>query len=322
MNEQFAVLCDAGVGIGLGHFSRCSALRNYLNNKGKNAILICQWTGSVNSRAEHKKYNWQSANAIKMISETCDTAVVDTYNICQSLFEKIADYFDKLIVIDDYGRLKEFKADLVVNPNVFGNTIEYANPSVGGAEYVILRQSFRRGVLKKTVREEVKNILVTLGGSDYRGLIPDFTKHFRNLPYKFTFVCASDRYAQELSKKNKSSNFRFLGFVDESKMHNLMIENEMAITACGQTLHELTKIGCPAVGIVIDQDQELNGKFYFQLGSLLECFDWDDEKLMNSVATSIEKNKVHEIRSRCSKKGRDVMDGKGIERIFNKIVSL
>lgn len=322
MSDRIAILCDAGEGIGYGHLTRCSSLNEFFNSNDKTAKLICHWYEKiVNSDFDFENCNWKEKSAVKDIANDCDVVIVDSYKIGADQYFFLSKLFKKLIVIDDYKRLDSFQADLVVNPNVYGNSIEYDNPSIGGKDYIILRDSFRKNNTRVPINSKINSILVTMGGSDYRQLLPYFMNDFKKMPYRFTFVCGSNSYAAKLSKVNNSKNINLLGFVNEEKMLRLMLGHDIAVSACGQTLHELARTGCPALGIIIDKDQQLNADYYLSSGFLQKCYKWNEVELYQKLISQIE-NFTQTERSECSNIGTKIIDGNGVNRIYEKVMSL
>ena len=321
MVDKVLLLCDGGKGIGFGHYSRCKSLSDYFFSNGLESKLICNWIGpSKPEPIEH--FNWQAQKKLERILSDARIVLVDSYNVNSDQFEFISEHIDKLIVIDDYRRLDDFKADLVVNPNVYGHKIEYNNNSIGGSDYVILRESFRKNDSTKEVSNELNRILVTLGGSDYRNLIPKLIKSFSEFNYTYEVVCASDEYAHEISNQFNAKNVVLHGYLNASQMKNLMKGCDLAISACGQTLHELARVGCPTIGIVIDKDQKLNAKSYQDTGFLNNPIQWDNPNLQSKLLKRIEKMKSYDTRLKYSLKGPKIIDGMGVNRLMELVVGL
>ena len=320
--SSFLILTEAGDHIGLGHLTRCSAIADFisdndeikcnilLNYKGylKTALskyIIQDWLQNLDFLNQDKAYN---------------TVIVDSYLMDTELFPILKNQFNTVIAIDDYGRI-QLGPDLIINPNIYGDSVAYQAKSVGGKEYIILRKAFRTNNQKLIIRDKVTNILITLGGSDYRQLLPKFIKSFESLPYHFDFICGNDEYQEELVNNfgQLSTKYHFHGFLSDNEMKNIMLKSDIAISACGQTLHELAFLGVPTSGVCIDKYQKFNMQYYVSVKILPEALYWNIFNIMEKIKQLID-TYTFCMRKKISSLSTQMVKSNGIENIYKNIL--
>jgi UDP-2,4-diacetamido-2,4,6-trideoxy-beta-L-altropyranose hydrolase len=322
IGKKMLILSEAGEGIGYGHYSRCSAIRSFFEEKGIQADMILNVKGFLpDSFVDVSFSDWQYDIENINGNGTYSHVLVDSYLAPLSIFENLKARFSKVVALDDYHRI-DAGPHLIINPNIYGDKIAYTGFSVGGPDFVILRSAFTNESRKLNVRDEVSTIMITLGGSDFRKLMPDIVSIVSNVEktININIVAANDEYCAELRIAFVGKPWINLhGFVEERAMKELMLGSDLVISACGQTLHELAWLGIPAVGICVGDDQIMNMKAYLSMGFLQEELYWNVpdlkpriEFLVNQLMPFVERRKRSEI-------GANILDGKGLYRIYNEI---
>jgi UDP-2,4-diacetamido-2,4,6-trideoxy-beta-L-altropyranose hydrolase len=320
--NRLLILTEGGANIGLGHIIRCSAIRNYLSSNGWTVLILVHWNGPEFNFDNCKEAAWRDdADFFKTIFNDFDSVLVDSYLAPGDLFLMLKQYFKSLIVIDDYNRLNNYNANLIINPNIYGNnTIQYNGHFIGGNNYVILREAFQSEKRKTKISKQVKNLLITLGGSDVKSLLPRLANLFRNMLYECYFVCGSKHYAIELNAMfNDQKNFHFYDLVNQEQMIELMINADIAISGCGQTLNELAYLGTPTIGIKVGEDQTFNQSVYLKKGFLTKRIIADAPNLLEDLTVEIETLLPYNKRVQLNKIGIDLIDGKGVKRIAKEL---
>ncbi|WP_392534982.1 glycosyltransferase [Nostoc sp. C117] len=314
-------MTEAGNGIGFGHFMRCSAIQEFIQEKGVETDIYLDIHGETDIKGNFIVCKWRE-NFSYLLKENLHTHVlVDSYIVKESALFSLKNNYSKVIALDDYHRLN-YGVDLIINPNIFGNSIYYNIPSVGGKEFIILRQAFRKERHKVVIKEKIKSILLTLGGSDYRDLLPNLIFNLvSNFPeFNLHVVSGNFDYMEQLKQIFKDySSLKLYGFLDGIQMKNLILSCDLAISACGQTLHELAYLGLPTIGICIDKDQELNMIEYSRLGFLLNHLYWNQANLYKTLNRIIDIYQSLKLRISISQKGISNIYCNGLENIFEAI---
>lgn len=296
---QYLILTESGLGVGYGHLMRCNTIRDELIKRGKKVELLNHKVCSYPKNEGH--WSQFSLNCVENCIVLVDSYIVDAKWLTRNL--KNCKYS---IVLDDFNRIK-YPVDLIVNPNVFYKDLDYSNQharSIGGPDYVLLRESFRKQ-LNPNCKEEI--ILITLGGSDYRNLITRLVRIARgvtNLP----IVVVDPRNESE-----KIPGVEYLGFLDAQNMLLQYQSAKVVISAAGQTLHELASLKKKCLGICIDEDQVPNHKFYNEIGFIRGNIHWDSKSLETDVAIEL----ARLISEDASTVFDDIVNRYGIEKLVD-----
>ena len=154
------ILTEAGSKIGRGHLSRSLGLSDGFEN----IDIVCFKSGDLNISNKVEIFDWHN-NSLKDLSSKYKKVIIDSYLMTKEKNKEIKELFDKVVVIDDYNRIK-YEADLIINPNIYGDKLDYSNQTakvVGGKDYIILRDDLIENKKSKIIAF-AKNILITVGG--------------------------------------------------------------------------------------------------------------------------------------------------------------
>lgn len=318
--QKILILTEAGKEIGFGHLMRCLAIRDELKLQGVEAIIVANLVEMISPDPEIVKLDWVKAPSELDSFKQVDLVLVDSYLASEAVFDSLQSTFPKLAVIDDYNRIV-FPADYLVNPNVFFEQIDYTlqNARVeGGKEYVILRSVFRENNPKVLIKDKVEQILITIGGSDFRNLLPSLISFC--LKQKKISVKVID--PEGLSSDFTTTGVEVLGGQTADQMYLLMSEADIVISACGQSLNELTSLGKPVIGICLDIDQLPNQKYFLSKGFLKQEIHWDSDNLETLILKDIEYLSPKSVRDALHTLGVGLVDKNGVSRLCNNLLSL
>lgn len=324
--DNILILTEAGNTIGFGHYMRCAAVLDSMQQHGIDCRMLLV-DASCNPRPWAKEIrvcDWlENTTALETYARRFRTVVVDSYLATKNHLARINQIFDRVVVIDDYNRL-DYPADLVINPNIYGAELNYGNQSArvaGGAGHVILRRAFRDNRRRFTVKRQLTNIIVTLGGHDQRGLIPALIDLLNATPCRYHIVSGSEKGRQALVNLPDGKG-TLHGFMTADQMVSMMLAADVAISAAGQTLNELSSLGVPTIAVCMDLDQELNIQSYVSRQILPDLLFWNDADLMAKIKRTLMSLSAHARRQEMSTKARALIDGGGIDRNCALIRSL
>jgi UDP-2,4-diacetamido-2,4,6-trideoxy-beta-L-altropyranose hydrolase len=311
------ILTEAGKNIGLGHYTRCSALHDAIEANGDKAYMMVFLNDFEIENDKIIKANWLQDLQQALAYKDCDTVIVDSYLAKEDVYPKLHATFKKVIAIDDYNRL-QYKATALINPNVFFDDIDYTNQTIkciGGKNYVILRKEFRQQPKEVFIKNNIEEILVTIGGTDFRNILPLIAKVCLQRQAKKITVIVSEEIDLNIEDKRVS----ILPLQNATSIYRLMQKADLVISGCGQTLHELASLGKPTIGICLDIDQQPNQKFYFEKGFLPAIINWNDEGLVNKIQTAISLYQPIKKRKFLSSNAPSLIDRFGVNNIVSAI---
>jgi len=285
MVSKVLILTEAGKNIGFGHYSRCSALRQALISEGiivqmmlylnkydieDSDVIKTNWLSDIESIPEYKEFN---------------TVIVDSYLADLAIYSKLQTIFRNVVAIDDYNRIN-YPCSVLINPNVFFSDLNYSNQTakcLGGEDYVILRPEFRNQSHGPLRRNQIEDILITIGGFDFRRILPTIIETCLESAVLLVTIIAPEG----LSKYYSNKNVIILSAQDAESMFRLMQKADIVISACGQTLHELASLQKATIGICLDIDQEPNQKYYLKKGFLPFNIQWNDVDLKDKIKKAL-----------------------------------
>jgi spore coat polysaccharide biosynthesis predicted glycosyltransferase SpsG len=280
--NKILIATEAGKDIGLGHYIRCSTIQEEFLNNNIDARMLLYIKGDTNLEVRGEFCNWLTEKDIHIRYKDFDYILVDSYLADVTYFDYLKKNFKKVFVIDDYNRIK-YDVDLIINPNVFFEDIDYQNQkAIGGKNFVILRKVFRNHNYSQ-VSNHIQRLLITIGGSDFRNLLPTLLEI--SLQSAVPEICIIDPEAK--IHTDNLPHVHILGRQNEKEIFENYQKADIVIAACGQTLHELASMGKPTVGICLDIDQEPNQKYYFEKGFLLKKIAWNEPLLKETILENI-----------------------------------
>ena len=196
-----------------------------------------------------------------------------------------------------------------------------------GPKYVSLRQEFAE-LPKKTIRPEIKKLLVTSGGTDNYHFCVRFLEYFLTQPeWKNVEVTVA---VGELSVDrdylcNEYENVgRVKIHVNATNMAELMEDSDYAITAGGTSLYEVCAVGVCASCFVIGDNQIEIAKSFDErkLVSYAGDFRENPEKTIERILQHMSLAKNADFRLKKAEQLRALVDGKGAWRIAEALVNI
>lgn len=321
------IFTEGGSQIGFGHISRCSSLYDELEDKGIDVEFVINGDNQVEEVLSGRKYRieeWCLAGVVKEAEIKGNISIIDSYKASESLYRLIAEHSVKLLCIDDYNRMP-YPRGIVVNPSIYTEELEYPLDRnikyLLGRDYVILRKTFCCNKLRQ-VRHEVKEILVTLGGSDIRNLTPQIIETLQNNYPKIKKNVVIGKGYDKIDdiKKISDRNTNILFNLNEDDMKNIMLESDVAITAAGQTVYELLSMGVPFIPIQVIDNQVFTTKGLIKHKLVDKILYWDMVDFQNELLSELGKIISYDKRKEINKKYKDYIDGLGVKRIISELL--
>lgn len=203
---KIGLLCDGGNKIGLGHIMRTMVIANKLLNYGEVFYITTnnkEYDGGRKVIAENNfKYIYDNDNY------NVDILIVDRYNITSSYLTSLRKYCKKLVYIDDMNELDFYDVDIIINRNIGAEKLYYNTANncklLLGTKYCILRENFINSDPIK-INNEVKNILITFGGSDPTNTTPLILEYLKDVNCKLMTVIGSSFFKTECCLNRKKS---------------------------------------------------------------------------------------------------------------------
>lgn len=345
------IRADGSRHLGLGHIMRSLAFAQGLEKTGAKSIFVTRdyepKVAEIIQRYRYsvepmpKSYSFQDdllltaelANqhdAKLIMTDLCNTDTLANLDEYGEYLQGLKDTGKSLITIDDLNEMP-FPSDIVINPNYGAENVNYASNNstkfLLGPAYFIFRQEFVEAAkVNRKIKKDVQNILVTMGGSDFLSLnlkvAGALTKLGRTADLNLRIVLGLD-YTDSRKRDLTGILKDFAGTLEliqgSDDMAGLMLWADLAITGGGLTKYETAATGTPS--IIISQ--------VAHQADLAKEFEKEGTTLNLGLGTGINEADIAEVVSRLlrddalraemSKRGRKLVDGKGIERIISEI---
>lgn len=334
---------DASNQIGMGHLARCLHFANYALKRGVTPIFL---TNSTPVMELIRKRNIEcilidenQKNALEKIkclkSKYSIKAMLVDINYCTT-FEQRLEYFEVLRELKAMGNflitfedlsVEVFPSNIVIIPYIGAKSLKIRKKE--GSKYLLgpkffpIREEFLRVNKNKTPKEDVETILVTMGGSDPKEITIKVVEALSNINLKVHLTIVLGSLSQISIEQVKSLLINYGGsfqvIKDVENMAELMKNSQLTITNSGLTKYELANMGLPTIMITTSREHVTLMDDFASYGTALHlgyCEDVTKETILNSVYELINDN---DKRKKMSELGKQLVDGHGIERIFNSI---
>ena len=260
---------------------------------------------------------------------------VDSYFVTEHYFACLSE-FAKVAYMDDL-RAFDYKVDLVANYDVIPSArkqeyeLSYTNAGVSllGAGYTPLRRQFQNQEV--SLRSQIKNILITTGGSDPYDFTTTLSDYLLSLELNIELHVVVGRLfknadsLEELAKQHSSLHLHY----NVSDMASLMRQCDYAISAAGTTLYELCALGIPSISISMADNQIPMAETFAEADAVPYAGDIRVQKVedMNEILGQISNHltflsKDISVRQLQHQKMRRLVDGNGAIKIAEKLCKL
>ncbi|MBT1444946.1 hypothetical protein KJI95_10465 [Shewanella sp. JM162201] len=366
---------NASATIGSGHVMRLMALADAFQTAGSGkvnlTILFCAKScpESLKFKLAERGFKWQQApeqlTAEHLNQFNADVLVIDDYFLTQQEWQAIAQSHALTLALDDAIANHPLPVDAVLNPapdqqeTVYRRRItepsERASVSNDshqilsasgvhttgaallflGPRYTLLRREFRETPIPEFAQRQ--RILITLGGSDVKGLsLPLLAAVTQSLPkVPITLIVGGLTTLDENDIQRANVGGAPLKILRNAEnMAEVMAECGLAISAGGGTLGELAAMGVPTLALVCVDNQlpalnsSLEGSWYLARDmrnwQVTEHFDVN-AKIDNSLAeiTQLLNQLWHNPckRNNMSQKARQIVDSCGLIELAGKLLN-
>lgn len=323
------ILTEGGRNTGLGHITRCTSIYQAFEEVGIRPELIVNGDETVHDFVKDKNckiFDWLNnrETLFALVGDT-DIIFIDSYLADYDVYEKISSIAGTGVYFDDNIRI-EYPRGFVINGAVFAEQMPYPQRKdityLLGTQYTPVRKEFW-DVPAKPIRNNVEIIMMTFGGMDVHNLTPKVLKLLQDTYprlFKKVIVGSSFRNVAEIERL-KDKNTELIYRLGATEMKKVMLESDIAISAGGQTLYELARIGVPTVAVAVADNQADNICGWQKAGFAEYVGWWADTEFTEMIKQKIELLKDKTIREYKRVVGNSITDGAGSSRIVKELLS-
>jgi spore coat polysaccharide biosynthesis predicted glycosyltransferase SpsG len=294
---KVVMAADAAPGAGLGHLSRSSALAGVLRDRGADVRAIAL---GATEPVERDGIAWEPGDL--SAPGDADVVVLDSYRTPSDDAEALAKKAH-LVAFHDQG--EPIAGATLVISTVF----DEARPGIlGGLAFAPIDPAFRARARPRP--QEARWVLVTTGGTDPSGIGATVAADL-----------AGDFERVSLVRGPQASG-DVPGDVEPIRGGSLvepLTRCDLVVTAAGVTLLEACAAGTPAVALVVADNQRPGAERLAREGAIA-LVDPPDARAAADAARALAADPLR--RRELSVRARNLVDGRGLERIAERIEAL
>jgi len=313
---MFAICIEASHSKGMGHLFRMLNFTSYLKKQNEKFIFIINDNSKIEGILKSNNILFEVVN-LEDLDSDWENKIIQKYGILYWINDRldtkekhvknIKNNNVKLITLDDLGTGAKY-SDINICGLFFKKDNLEGCKILKGVEYLILNDEIDK---YKKRRDNIDNILVTLGGSDTYGVTIKVLKLLKKYKIKATIhVGISFDHFKELEKE-LTTDYKVItyvpSFIEEFSKYDL------AITGGGVTPFEANASGLPCLIVANELFEVQNGEFLDDIGTskFLGYYKNIDESLFSSI-DSLDINTM-------SKNGMKTLNTQAVEKIYKEI---
>ena len=331
--KNILIRADGNAGIGAGHLMRCLTIAEALENKAQVGFVCADRDSAelamskgfdayvLGTDYKHMELElplWEQLFDGNLRNRKI---LVDSYYVTNVYLEGLQTY-GQVILLDDMCK-RPWNVDKPINYNAFA-TIEmydslnspYKTQYYVGGRYIPIRKEFCGKDYQP--KEHAENILITTGGGDCDNIAGQILDNIRDTSCTFHVVTGrfNPHYDELLKRSKEYGNVQV--YHDVKNMAELMARCDLAVTAGGTTIYELSTLGVPFVCFSYAENQEKLTEYIRdrQIAGYGGSYHKDACGTLEGIAKQInELKKNSALRKEYSEKERKLVDGEGAKRI-------
>jgi len=340
---------DAGHKVGMGHLMESLPLAESLKKKAdvhisfltKDFTLAVDLIKREGYRVETMREELTEGEELDLTLQTirelgADVLICDLLNRSNEYFQELKTSVKCLVVVLDDEAHREVPGDIVVNFNITQDEAFYKNlPDTRtvyciGPRYMLLPEALHQEWKKeKRVPDTCKTIFVNQGGSDPFGLTAKIIRALKPLDLKQRVIVVvgpaiSSDHKKELEslEPELKNNYQFECGVTQKRMHKIMSESDLAITAAGNALYELAIFGVPSIVICHHERHNAVAQKFAEKGAVINLGVGTglDPYVISEAVNKLLQSK--EKRLELSANMKKIVDGLGSKRVAEKVLGL
>lgn len=313
----FFFLCDAGKGRGLGHLTRCLSIQQALAELGLSSTLVVDGEVAVEGHLKANPYqlvDWKKDwMAVRAFFTASDQVLIDSYEAPKEIYIDLRRIGARIVSFQDL-ESADFRSHVVINGALSAeretSVASQSQQRHFGIAFAPLRRAFW-DCRAAPIRPEIQRVLIAFGNED----VDRLSKRISALIGQSYPQWESRILMGSGSSRIDRRNVECFQDLDDEGVLALMRSCDIALTACGQTLHELARVGLPSIGFLTAENQQPNAIAWRTAGWLGRMVDPRSKSLDHDVLLEVE-NLRKIARRRClAKRGRNLIDGQGSRRL-------
>lgn len=329
--------------IATGHVMRCLSIADAARRLGEESCFVLadeHGTELLANRgyAYHVLHSdWRDMEgelpALKRFidSEGIASLLIDSYQVTPHYLEQLSAW-TKTLYLDDVNAFR-YPVHMLLCYAIYAESFHYPERyrEVGGIEtrfllgpqYAPLRSEFS-GEGAKKIAQRAERLLLLSGGTDPYDVLGRLLNGLSCEDYReITVICGRyyPKYEELRRLYKEDKRIRLLQAVDN--IQDYMKEADIAVSAGGSTLYELASLGTPAITYSLADNQWENVREFQQKELMDYAGDVRTEPVIERILELLNQQcRNASLRRERSRKLRELVDGRGAERIVKEWMKL
>lgn len=283
------IFTEAGKNYGLGHLSRCIALKSYLESA--DFVVEIYNRGDYES-ANAKNIKWLE-NPLPLL-KGAHLVVVDSYYADYEFYDFMIKSAKICVALDDFSRIRYPREAIILNPalnakRLYGDDIK--NELFAGIEYGLLREEFRTKE-PKTINKEISKVLITLGGNDFAN---NTQKVLDAVQKELSYAQVSIVLPRYYEPLNYGFDTQIYANLSARELKDLMLESDLIISGGGVTAVEVQSTRTPSIALEIAPNQSYQLRQWQKVGLRIAQNPLALKSLIKSLIKLKDRNKVYNL---------------------------
>ena len=333
------IRADGNGTIGMGHLMRCMSIAYGLQEQGMECAFYTagREAGKVLTEkgffcrvldTDYRDMESELPLLKQLLKESgCRLLLVDSYQMTQKYLDQLMEQCP-VFYMDDMGTAG-LTADGIINHNIYGQELGYeawcpaGTMLLLGAGYAPVKKAFTETAYH--VRDRVSRIMITMGGSDTLNIAGQLGERLlRMLPEETELDIICGRFNPHLDTLKEMAGLenRLHILVDVQDMWNKMAAVDIAVSAAGSTMYELSAMGVPTVCCYYVENQRRIAEGFGEKVQMVNAGDFsaEEEAVLDRLCQEVCRlAKDTDARKALSGRMKQVADGRGAERIAREL---
>ncbi len=333
---------DSNSVIAGGHIMRCLTIAAALKKAGEKVRFLTADDGSSSVlesydmeytvlNSDWKDLTTETDKVITLLkAEDRPVLVIDTYSVSKEYVTLLKPYCKTVYLGSKPGYLGPL--DLLINYSADIDRVKYSElyPETKlllGLSYAPIREEFQTACVKH--REHIKRILITTGNTDKINMTGNILK--RLLPLTEGLGIEANVVIGRMFDSKDELHSRYDGeknvilHENVQSMSELMKACDIAVSANGTTVYELSAAGIAAVTFALVPEQINSAEALSALGAVDYCgeaFQNDDECAERIARRLLYYTEDPEKMNELAQRAHQLIEGNGCRRITDAVISL
>ncbi len=171
VNQKIIYRLDGGKKLGYGHIHKAIELRKFLIKKFNVKFVIARESSGfyyLKKKTKNIIFLYKKKKLYEIIDNKTKAIIYDTIFLSQSELIRIKEKKIKIIVLEDFQKISNNYANLIINAIVSGNKSKFDKIKNGekyiGSKYKVFKTNIEN--YKKKISEKKKMVTISLGGGE------------------------------------------------------------------------------------------------------------------------------------------------------------